>query len=239
MKRLLLAFLLIVSVPTWAQTFDTIQTATGDSVTSLSLDIAATGSNRLAVIGLRWFTPTATLSSVTYGGSAATLSSTVASFYDDRAHSAVYYFLAPSTSTTTVQVTWSDTVYAAALTVTTYTGVNQSTPLGNITNNEGNSTAPSATVTSQSGRRVYAQANGGGNSSAPTPDAGQTSRVVLVNWAGTETYMAVSDKAGETSTVLSWTIVNSAPWIVQGVELVPSSGASAVPVLNHLIRMKK
>jgi hypothetical protein len=215
--------------------FDTSNYQTGDTIASRTCSLAATGADRIAVIATRWWTNTDVLvPTVTVNGSGTgvvQIGSTLEYAGDDRHRIALFYFLAPSTSSVAYLATWSGSVYSAAIGVVTYTGVHQSTPItGTLQTAEDLTAAPSITVSSATGEVVVA-AMGANYPAAGTPaaDGAQNSRILQSNWAGTQAAFGISDKAGAASVTQSWTI-DSAVWQVLGARLAAAGGSSVAPL---------
>ena len=135
--------------------FDAVSTTTSSvNATSFSLNHTASGSDRLAVVIvalMRNATGGIAITAATYGGNAMTERATIE--WDDAARSktyrlSIYTYVAPPTSPTTVAITTDQNSIATAVTVLSYTGVDQSTPFdANGTAQINNSAAPTVDVT--------------------------------------------------------------------------------------------
>jgi hypothetical protein len=216
--------------------YDTSGSQSGDGVASRTVSLAATGSDRIAIIAARWFTTTTIGNpTITVNGSGTgvvQIGTELQYSGDDRQRMALYYFLAPSTSSVAYLATWSGTIYSVALGVATYTGVHQTTPItGGPNTNEASSAAPSITVSSATGELVVAALGCGGTANSGTADGAQSSRVLLSNWGGTGSVFGISDKAGAASVTESWTI-DSAIWQVAAARLAAAGGGSSAAPLG-------
>ena len=133
----------------------------------------------------------------------------------------VLTLVAPSTGENEVAFTVNDTTEHASFAVS-YTGVDQSTPIGTAVADDGNSNAPAVTVASATGELVSAAAGTANNSSIFGDDT------VIIDdqqYTGNE-YMALQEKAGETTCVPSWTTGASRLWVTAGVPLKPAAAVS-------------
>jgi hypothetical protein len=178
--------------------------------TTVSLNKAASGANRLAIIELDTSDSLSALS-ITYGGVACTLinSQNVTSTYFHY----LFYFLNPPTALTAVVASWTGTARVQMI-VRTYYNVNQSTPLGTSAKATDNSTTPSVTVSSAVGELVCDALVSG---YSPTPNGGQTSEYSYSIYIGDYG----SDRNGATPTVLmSWT-QSIGWWGIIGVSIKP------------------
>jgi hypothetical protein len=199
-----------------------------------TVSLAATGTDRLAVIFLRWNSGTYTaLSSLTVDGGTtglAQVGSVVASSYAGGFQIAAYRVIAPPTSAVDYVATWGGNVEGPAMTIATYTGVDQTTPIVGSTwaTAEGESTGPTITVSSATGELVVAGVAATYPGATATADGGQSSRILLNNYDGDESVCGISDEAGAASVTLTWT-QDSAKWLVGAVRLAAASGGSIVP----------
>lgn len=209
-------------------------TSKGNSNAATSLTIAhttGTGANRLMLVGVTVGSSSSsgsnagTVNSVTYGGAALTLVGVV-SESNNRVRSYIYQLLNPSTGTANVVVTLSGAtakpLYAG---VTTFTGVNQSTPLGAYTSrNSSSTTSASLTVSSAPGELVFDTIAVDGESYsniALTVGAGQTAR-----WTtNTTNYLSggSSTEAGANSVTMSWSWSSSNQYAIGAVAIKPAS----------------
>ncbi|MBX3010174.1 MAG: DUF11 domain-containing protein [Caldilineaceae bacterium] len=189
------------------------------------------GANRLLLVAVAVGSSTSTggnattVSSVTYGGTSLTLVGSI-SESGSRVRSYLYSLLAPPTGTANVVVTLSSSatrpLYAGA---TTFTGVNQSAPLGTYASyRSGTSvTSTSLAVTSASGELVYdaVAVDGESNSNiALTVGSNQTAR-----WTTNSTnYLSAgsSTKAGATSTTMAWSWSSSNQYVIGAVPIKPA-----------------
>lgn len=132
-----------------AVAFDATSFSKGTSVSSLTWAHTCTGSNRALGVGISWEVTSATLTSVTYNGSACT-------FVDESSASrraAVYNLASPSTGANNIVVTFAaggENTVAGAVSVTGTSGV-----ISNHANNTGSGVALTITCTSATGEIVF------------------------------------------------------------------------------------
>ena len=109
--------------------------------------------------------------------------------------------------------------------VSTYTGVDQTTPHGTAATASGTSATASVTVSSATGELVIDCATTSNGALAATVGAGQTQRA---NFGDTGNHLHLgSGEAGAASTVMDWTFTFDG-WGTIGVPLKPASAASVV-----------
>ena len=133
-----------------AVAYDNSVTATGFNVTSVtSGSFTISGSNRAAIVCLR-FTTAVTNLTVTVGGVSGSQitggTATTASGY----HLYLWQVIAPAAGSQTASATWTETV-PVFMTVMTFTGVDQTTPVTNGFGTNNTDTSIGASITSNSG----------------------------------------------------------------------------------------
>ena len=102
-----------------------------------------------------------------------------------------------------------------------FTGVDQSTPLGTFVANE-NDSPPNATVTVTSAANELVFGVAGTEYQGFTTDPGQTEHW-NIRVGSTNTYGAGSTKAGAASVTLQWALASGAHWAAAGVPIKPSA----------------
>ncbi len=149
---------------------------------------------------------------------------------------AVAYLVAPSTGAHDLVVTWSGTnVSRITIGARTFGGVDPLTPFSNSAFAQADSTAPSVTVTSDTGELVVDTVGTGMHlfSSVDTitgHGAGQTEQYNQQDDASVNgTNGAGSYKDGAASVTTSWTIDHSIGWVSVGISLV-GTGGSILPL---------
>ena len=198
--------------------FETVATAEGALVASLSWSHTAGGSNRLGIVdSCTKLNEAETVTAVWGTGNTMTEVARVAL-------SDVLTMLrriAPPASAQTITLTYSGTVDSAAGASRNYTDADQTTPLGTAATATGTSLTPSATVTSASGELVV-DTSGFDNDNFSAPGAGQTERYDF----GSSVSMRGSDEAGAASVVMSHTLEGTAnDWQIIGVSIKPAAAA--------------
>lgn len=211
-------------------------TSVGSSITTSPITVShttGTGSDRLMLVGVS--TRDRTVSSVTYGGTALTLVGAQTS--NGNAKTAIYRLIAPASGTANVVVTLSGNPGKGAVVgVMTFTGVNQTTPLGTYASAVGNSTTAALNVTSSNSELVFNVVSA--QNVNVNNVAGQTQRW-NVNTASENTG-AGATKPGSATTSLSWTLVKD-DWSMSGVSIKPLATAdvqvtnTTLPALNPVL----
>ncbi len=226
--------------------FDASSDGTTGGTAAGSLTIPHTvgaGSNRILVVGVSmWSTnaPQVSGTGMTYAGQPMTL---IAKHKDAvsgaRIYTELWYMLSPPSGLNNVYIPFSVSTRAAAG-VVSYSGVNQTTPLGTAVVDGRAGTNPSISVTSQSGELVVDVVGVKTSASATqtlTKAVGQTERYNKISNTGDNNVLiAGSDKPGSTSTSMSWTanpsITPPERWAMVAVPLKP--GAAPPPVSRSL-----
>jgi hypothetical protein len=162
-----------------------------------------------------------TVSSITYNGVPLTFVGAINNTRsgDDDARVEIWRLVAPATGTHNVVVTFSASLLQQAVAgVMTFTGVNQSTPLGPFASNENDPSPATVVVSSAANELVFGVV--ASEYGAITTDAGQTER-----WnrrvGTTDTYGAGSTKTGASSVTLRWTLTSTPHWAAAGVSIKP------------------
>lgn len=207
-------------------TFDNSASTKGTATTSLTTAAwLISGTNRLLLAGMGWSAATPpNYSSVKWGGSGGTsltqVGTTVALNFGK---CAMARLIAPTAASQTLFGSLSGTTDEMCLGGASWTGIDQTTPLGTSNSATGTSTAPSVNVTSVSGDTVQDMMYAGtGNSTNIIKDATQTliweqesiGSAPSLNGGG-ESY----EVASGTSTTMSWSIPESQDWVIMGVAL--------------------
>src|SRR3990167_4358688 len=113
-----------------AVALDTISNVDTWAASTAAVNHTASGADRLAIAVVTWRRNNAqNITAMTYGGVGMTL--IALSNGTDRIACAMYYFIAPATTSASVSVTLSAaTAGALNLSVSSYTGVHKTTPIG-------------------------------------------------------------------------------------------------------------
>jgi hypothetical protein len=203
------------------------------SAATVTISYAASGANRLAFAQTYSVDSNARISTIT--ANAVNLTN-IATLTDPGAFElSLWYILAPSTSAINYVATWTGTVTSVReLQIVSYTGVDQSTPLGTAVTNSGTSTTPStgSFTSSTAELAIGAMETADGNGLAST--SGATQRA-----AGTGSFpplMELWDQVGAASSNVTWSESNSAIWAAIGVSLKGVAGA-APPLESYMPQM--
>jgi len=193
--------------------------------TSLTVSHPTAGSNRLMLVGISINNFAGeTVSSVTYNGVALTQVGSRANATDARVE--IWRLIAPPTGTHDVVITFSSELSSASRAgVMTFTGVNQTTPLGTFASAIGSASPATVNVTSAANELVF-DTVGTESQSSPfslTVGAGQTQRWSSVSMGYDRFLAGGSTEPGAASVTMSWAIVptTSIPWAIAAVPIKP------------------
>lgn len=169
------------------------------------------------------------LSSVTYGGSGATILSGTTHKRADPSGTTVsrsiWIYKNPSSGSATVQANFSEVMNSSIISVSTYCGVDQTTTVGTAAEAENASGAASVTVSSAAGEVVVdVVAVDTGSDASLTVDASQTERA-NVNSASNHRHGG-SEEAGAASVAMSWALGGTRYWGSTGVALKPAAASA-------------
>jgi len=190
---------------------------------NLTISHTTSGLDRLMLVGVSINNDNSeTVSSISYNGVPLTFVGAINNMRSggDDARAEIWQLVTPSAGTHDVVITLSSAPSRGAVAgVITFTGVDQSTPLGPFASNE-NDPSP-ATVDVQSAPNELVFGVVATEYSAITTDPGQTEEW-NISVSGTRTNGAGSTKAGASTVNLSWTVGGSAHWAAAGVSIKPS-----------------
>ena len=204
-------------------------TTTGPAITS-PMSVAhttGTGANRLMLVGISQ--KNRTIASVTYGSTPLTLVGE--NNINTNARVAIYQLVNPPSGTNTVTVNFSSAPDKGAIvSVTTYSGVHQTTPLGAFATAQNGGGTPTVTAVSATGDLVYdiiACRN-----EAVTVNGSQAQRWNLNS--GSEINGAGSTKAGGASnTTMSWSYSNNSPdWSLGAVAIKQAANTNNIDFIQ-------
>jgi hypothetical protein len=179
------------------------------------------GSNRLMLVGVSMTKETGGVPSVTtltYNGVSLTLVGTQ-STSDNKGRIEIWQLIAPATGTHDVVGNLSGAPDGATIGVMTFTGVNQSTPLGPFVSDLADSGSASVTVSSGADELVFdTLAVEGSTNKDLIPDASQTERWDLFQAPAANG--GASTEPGAASVVMSWSFPTD-KWAIGGVSIKP------------------
>ena len=159
------------------------------------------------------------VSSVTYNGVSLSLVGARATS-DGFARVEIWKLIAPDLGTHDVVVTLSGTPGGATAGVMTFTGVNQSTPLGPFASNQSDSAAASVTVTSAANELVFDTLVVESSTNLNlVPGGGQTEQWDL--FQAVKNNGGGSTEAGAASVVMAWSWSGADKWAIGGVSIKP------------------
>ena len=179
---------------------DTVSSAQTNAATLTFAHTTGTGSNRLLLVGAA--ASNRTVSSVTYNGIALTFVGGVSDTGAPQPRAEIWSLTNPPSGTFNVVVTLTGSANMVAG-ATTFTGINQTNPLGTLASA---TSTLSVNASSATNELVFDSACG---SASMTPNASQTQRWNLQQ--GT-IYGGASTKPGATSDTMSWAGSANPPW---------------------------
>ena len=208
-----LVLLLGLTFSTAAQTVDATNSSTISGALSITIAHTTGASvNRLMLVGIAVGNTTA--SSVTYGGTALTLVGTK-TLADVNVQ--IYRLLNPTSGTANLVVNFSTSV-SAIIGVTTFSGVDQTTPIGTFASNSASTNTPTITFASATGELAFCALCTKGT--AVTPGTGVTE---LWDKASSPYNGAAGTAAGVASVTMAWTASVLDDWAIAGVSIKPAA----------------
>ena len=192
-------------------------TTASDTASSITVShTTGSGSNRLMLVGISYNNDDyETVTGVTYNGTSLTQVGTVNN--SDDARVCIYSLVAPDSGTHNVIINFSDALNDGAIAgVVTFTGVDQSTPLGTFVSSTGeDSTQATVNIPSESGELIFGVASAEYDAFT-TASSGQT-----VHWnrtiSGDDTNGAGGTDGGAPTVAMTWSVEPSTiigPWEV-------------------------
>jgi hypothetical protein len=210
---------------------DTVTSGQGLAAT-ITVSHTTSGTDRLMLVGISATQYTASapaISTVTYNGVALSFVGTLngGGSYGETVW--IYQLVAPATGTFNVVASFSTAPSnGAVVAAVTFTGVNQSTPLGTFASAAGISgTTASVNASSASGELVFDTIAYWGCNSV-TVGAGQTQQWNVNYCVPGHITGAGSTKPGAASVTMSWTLQYSSSWTIGAVPIKPA-GCSVTP----------
>jgi hypothetical protein len=209
------------------------------NATTLTFAHTVSGSDRVLLVAVQWYSTQAvrSVSSVTYNGTAMTLVSS--SQIDNGANRflALYYLIAPSTGTNNVVITLSGTDDLFFGGSVSFTGADQTSPLGTAVTNSGSSTTPSVTLSSAAGEIALGACQFECHSGAGAFSTGDTEAWEILD--GTSNGSAGAYQNGAASVTVDWSGDDSGAqtrlWRTSGVPVKPVSGGGGGDTNARLI----
>lgn len=211
------------------QSSSSVSGSAGDGTVSTSHTTAA-GNNRLMIVGVSYRNVTGSainVTNVTYNGTALT-------YLGQRTQGStngveIWYMVNPPVGSANVQVTATGLSGndSLAFGVTTFSGVDQSTPLGTFASAGASSSSASVSVSSATDDIVFAVlAAERGSTTANPGQTSQWNRRTLSNNNGVRA--AGSTESGSNGSVnMTWSLSSSRNWAAAGVSIKPASNGAA------------
>lgn len=214
--------------------FDATAGSGGDNLASVSFSHTCTGSDRLLLIAIHCLQLTGQVgSSVTYNGVAATFVKQTVN--QGNRYMELWRLIAPATGANTLAVTFSASMNNVNVQAISFTGVDQTTPLGTSVAGAGNSTTPSVSVSAATNDLVF-DAVTIEHAGTFTVGTGQTSRYNGIVAGGGFNKAAGSTEPGAASVTMDWSDTIGGNWVQIGVPIKPkvTSGTGIVPIAMNL-----
>jgi hypothetical protein len=203
--------------------------ATGES--SKTVSHTTSGTNRLMIVGVSIDNrEQETVASVTYNGLSLSLVGTRTNSNDARVE--LWRLIAPPTGTHNVVVTFTEgnepspagLNRAAVIGVITFTGVDQTTPLGTMASAIGTDNNLATVNVSSAANELVLGVVSAENANSLTVGAGQTEYWNVVSPAADDEYGAGSTEPGASTVTISWTLgVSNQEWAIAGVPIKPAA----------------
>lgn len=227
--------LLLFSLPcNAAVSVNAVSSVNDNNPTSLSVSHTVLGTDRLLLVGISiWNNNYEFASSVTYGGTALTKVGDHQRDNDSRVE--IWSLVAPPTGTANVVVTFNQQVNSGAgFGVISLTGVDQLTPYGSMSTNDGNSDSANLTVSSAIDELVFAVVASENQDDIPVISGGGTERWNY-KWSGNNRLIgAGSTRTGAPSITMRWNLEDSDDWAMAGISINPSAVSTADILVNYL-----
>jgi len=225
------ALLLLWPAASLAQVaYDSSCSVGGSNVSSISCNLTVSGSNRALSQGVTFFRNfNTTVGSGAYNSVATTA---VPSGETNNGSNFVHlrYLIAPDTGTNSCGITYGgNAAFDGGLACISYTGVDQTTPIGTANTATGTSTAPSVTVASVGADDVVVDQLTIVHSGTLSVGANQTERVNAISPSGFLKYVA-STQDGADGGVMSWSNSTSQAWSIASVAFKPVAVAAVTPL---------
>ncbi len=183
---------------------------------SITWTHTTSGTNRYLLVGISAYTDNAYVKNVTYGGIKLSF---IGNVKNSLRHTEIWGLVNPPLGSNTANVTFNDsTIFIVG--ATSWTGVNQITPIGTFVNNSGNGFIPNIIVTSALGEIVHDVVSWDGwLGTYATIGANQTQYwnnpiSGLLGGGG-------STEAGASSVNMSWTLSTLRVWAIGAITLKP------------------
>lgn len=208
-----------------AVAFDAASSSNGGVVASLTFSHTCSGSDRLLVVGCAINSgASAAVSGVTYNGVAMT-SAGAAVMDGGNTEVSLWYLVAPATGANNIVVSISGTISGIAAGGTSFTGVDQATPVGTYASANGNSSTASVSVSSESGGMVIDIA-GCFITRTLSVGSGQTQR--FNTSGGFVVVGAGSTEPGASSVTMSWSLSSADNWAIAALPIKAATGGAGV-----------
>lgn len=198
--------------------FDAASSGSGNGVSGFSWTHTPSGTPTTAIVGIVIRDDAASVVSVDYGTTPMVF--VRADLVSLVVHMETWILNNPPAGAKLVSVSTSTTMEGTGIAVTV-TGSATSGQPANHAGATGNSTAPTATVSSGLGRLVigFVDSERNNTDAQIAPGAGQTQRASISGPTLDRPRQEVTDEAGAASVVTSWTLTTTTNWVVQALDL--------------------
>jgi uncharacterized repeat protein (TIGR01451 family) len=233
----LLLGLLDIRVADAAISVDNVTTAVSPGqVTGLTWSHTVnSASNGILIVGISFRDGNTSASSVTFGAAALTRIGFQNSGGNQN-RTELWYLKAPAVGPGTISVSMSSSKAIAAASIS-FTGVDQTSPLGTFASAAGDSQTPSVDVASAACEVVIDTMTANGDANSLAVSGGQTQQWNIFTGSGDagNARGGGSTRPGATSTTMSWNLGVSKPWSIGAVPLRPSSSGPSLTVVKSSV----
>lgn len=228
MRAILLIVLLFLALADPAQASITRNSATYTKCTANPCTVAHTVAGAdpfLAVCVVVWhYTSTPTITGATWNSLPLTLQGpSINTGCGDKCIVAIYTLANPGAATANASVTFSGSILAAMVGVTSWNGVDPTTPVGTAVASQGSGSPASVTVPSNSGEVVLDCLMDIAVGAPPSPASAQTTNFSDFDNSG-YIHGASGYLSGAPSTVSAWTLGGTPQWAMLGLPIKPVGG---------------
>jgi hypothetical protein len=219
-----------LAAPLWEETITVDAVSSGRFSGDASLShTTGTGENRLMLVGLSVSATSQPSVSASYGGQALSL---VGSRFDGGDGIFIYRLVNPPSGTHTVYIDYSSSpAWGSVVGVMTFTGVDQSTPLGGFASAVDDTKYPTVNVSSAAGELVMDTFMEAWGPRGAWVGDNQTQRWRVghnEDWVG-----GGSTEPGAGSVTMSWELNYHSPWVIGAVSIKPAPEATATPAVTN------
>lgn len=217
---------------------DAVSTASGSGVGPFTWAHTCAGADRMLMVSVSHYNPSATVTGITYNSIALTVVPS-ANVSNGDYHTTLWGLIAPATGSNTVSVSVSGNVYDIGVAAISLTGVHQTAPYGTAGTASGSGTTPTVAVLADVADWVL-DSLVIVSSGTLSVGGGQTSRWNAATSNAFIKYAGSTESGAGGSTTANWTNTSSQVWAMVAVPIKPVAavGSSTMPVIVHHLRQQ-